>query len=157
MIDPHTKAVLEGGSALIVGTVDAGGQPHATRAWGLEVGDTVAGRVRIVLPGDDPVTVENLRATGRLALNATDVPTLESIQAKGRATAVESAVAADRRRVARFCDAFFGDVQRVDGTPRALLERLVPRDFVVCVAVLEEFYNQTPGPRAGSRMGGGVA
>src|SRR5437879_1467956 len=76
VIDRHTKDLLEAGNALIVGTVDPAGQPHATRAWGLEVVDADGGRVRIVLPGDDPVTVENLRTTGRLALTATSVPTL---------------------------------------------------------------------------------
>jgi hypothetical protein len=155
VIDRQTKDFIEGGRALIVGTVDASGQPHATRGWGLHVVDADEGRVRVVLPGDDPVTIENLRTTRRLALTATDVPTLASIQAKGRATAIEPSDAADRRRADRYRDAFFGDIHRVDGTPRALLDRLVPREYVACVAVVDEFYDQTPGPRAGARVGGG--
>lgn len=130
----------------------ADGAPHATRAWGLEVLDPAEGRVRLVLPGDDPVGLGNLRSTARLALTACCVRTFESAQGKGRAVAVEDATAADRRLAARHCDRFFGAVEQIDGTPRLLLERLVPRAFEACVAVLDEWYDQTPGPGAGARQ-----
>ncbi len=64
VIDVAARAFIESGCALLIGTVDGAGMPHAGRGWGLDVEDPVAGRVRIVLAGDDPVTVANLRSTG---------------------------------------------------------------------------------------------
>src|SRR5690348_6913161 len=120
-IDTATRALIEAGSALLLGTVDADGRPHATRAWGLQVIDADAGTVRIMLPNDDPQTVANLRATGRLAVTAASVATYESVQGKGTLIDFEEVTAADRRGVERYCDAFFGDIERTDGIPRVLV------------------------------------
>lgn len=151
-IDAGQRALLEGGCALIVGTVDVDGRPHASRAWSLEVLDPASAQVRILLAADDPAALRNV-TTGRLAITATDVLTLRSLQMKGGAVLVEDATAADRRRSERYRDAFHGNIERADGTPRALTERLVPRDLRACVAVLDESYDQTPGPGAGRPTG----
>lgn len=159
MIDTQTRALLEGGGALIVGTVDDDGHPHAARGWGLDIveghseGEGEEVRVRLLVPDDDPVALATLRPGCRVAVTATDVASLVSVQTKGRVLELEPATAADRRRVRRYCDAFFGEVERVDGTPLALLERLVPRDVRACTVVLDEWYDQTPGPRAGTPLG----
>lgn len=154
MIGAVAKEFLEAGCALIVGTVDDEGMPHASRAWGLDVLDPAEGRVRIILPGDDPVTMRNLRATGRVAVTGTDILTLRSMQAKGRVLCVEDATVVDRHRATRFCDALFGDIQLADGVPRAMSGRLAPRSYRACVAVIDQLYDQTPGPKAGSRVTG---
>lgn len=152
MIGPNDRELLEAGCALIIGTVDGKGMPHATRGWGLDVLDPAEGRVRIVLPGDDPVMLDNLHATSRLAVTGTNIPTLRSIQAKGHVLSVEDATGTDLRRAARFREAFFGDIERVDAVPRALSERLLPQSYLACVAVVDQLYDQTPGPKAGSRV-----
>ena len=121
MIEVAAQALLESGCALLIGTVDSDGMPNAGRAWGLDVLDPAADRVRIVLAGDDAVTVANLRSTGRLAVTGTDIETLRSVQAKGHVVSIEKATAADRRRAARYRDAFFSDIETVDATPRVLL------------------------------------
>lgn len=153
MIDTQTRTLLEGGGALIVGTVDDDGHPHATRGWGLDLLEAEEVRVRLLVPDDDPVALATLSPGCRLALTATDIGSLVSVQAKGRVLELEPATAADHRRVRRYCDAFFGEVERVDGTPLVLLERLVPRDVCACTVVLDEWYDQTPGPRAGTPLG----
>jgi hypothetical protein len=43
-------------------------------------------------------------------------------------------------------------VVATDGTDRRLLERLVPLDFVACDVMIDELYDQTPGPGAGSAV-----
>jgi hypothetical protein len=142
-------ALLESGCAMLVATVDPSGMPRATRGWGLRVLDPSAGHVRIVLADDDPVTRDNLGSTARLAVTGTDIVTLRSVQGKGRALSVEMATASDRHRAVRFCDAFFDNIQRIDATPLVLLQRLVPRAYYSCVAVIDEWFDQTPGPKAG--------
>ena len=57
--------------------------------------------------------------------------------------------------MARFCESFFGVVEELEGTDRRLLERMVPDDFVACTVVIDELYDQTPGPGAGAALSGG--
>jgi hypothetical protein len=42
-----------------------------------------------------------------------------------------------------------------DGTSPNLLGRFVPRGFVACTVEVHERFDQTPGPSAGVRLGGG--
>jgi hypothetical protein len=154
VIEVAVQALLESGCALLIGTVDRAGMPHASRGWGLDVLDGAKGLVRIVLAGDDAVTLTNLRSSGRLAVTATDVATLRSVQGKGHVLSLERGTTADRRRATRYVEAFCGDIGRVDATPRVLVERLVPSTYESCVAALDEWYDQTPGPAAGCRVDG---
>jgi hypothetical protein len=151
VFDPEMVTFLESGCSTLVGTVDADGEPHAGRGWGLTVssGDST---VRLVIDAGDEVGRRHLSEGGLVAVTGADVRTLRSVQLKGRALAVEPATDADRARARRFCDAFFADVTEVDGTERALLERLVPSDFAVCLVEVDEVFDQTPGPEAGARL-----
>ena len=78
--------------------------------------------------------------------------TLRSIQLKGTVLAIEPGTDADRARAERYADEFFGEVGKVDGTPRELLQQLMARDFVACTVHIVELYDQTPGPGAGASM-----
>jgi hypothetical protein len=76
---------------------------------------------------------------------------MESIQVKGRATAVEAPSEADLAAHVEYREDFFRLLQESDGTPRHLLDRLVPAGFVAVEVDIEEQYDQTPGPNAGAR------
>ena len=143
---------LHSGCSTIIGTVGADGEPHAGRAWGLDVLSPGEGRIRVIIDGDDELTVQHLTDLGAVAVTAANVPTLRSVQLKGRSVAVEPAVDADVELAERFCDAFFTDVEQTDGTERGLLVRLVPAHFVVCTMQVDEIFDQTPGPGAGAPL-----
>jgi hypothetical protein len=154
VLDPEIVAFLESGCALIVGTVAADGAPYATRGWGLNiVRRDEPLTVRLLLDAEDPVTIENIRAGGLIALTATSVTTLKSRQLKGRVTSVVAASDADRDRAAQFCDQFYGDINRTEYTPRSLTERLTPAEYVASTIEVDELYDQTPGPGAGRALG----
>ena len=155
MFEPETTAFLESGCALIIGTVSPSGEPHAARGWGLSVLPGDGRHVRLLLDAADEVNVENLRRGGAIAITAANVPTLRATQLKGRAGPTEAATDADNDRAAQFCDDFFGDITRTDGTARDLLERLRPAQLVACVVAVDEVYDQTPGPGAGAAMAAG--
>ena len=150
MSDAATAEFLEGGCALIVGTVGPGGEPYATRAWGVNLLAADVSAVRVLLDANDRRSLDDVGGGGRIAITAADVPTLRSVQLKGRCTGVEPGTDQDRARAERYAEAFFADVERTDGTPRHLLERLLPFDFAACTVVVEELYDQTPGPGAGA-------
>ena len=85
-------------------------------------------------------------------MTAADPRTLRAVQFKGRTGPAEAATTDDRAAVVRFCESFFGVVEEVEGTDRALLERLVPHDFVACTVAIESLYDQAPGPGAGAEL-----
>ena len=154
MLAPETTAFLEGGCSLIVGTVAADGAPSAARGWGLQCSTARRAQCRLVLDLRAAATRADLAATGVIAVTAADVPTLRSIQLKGEVLDTEDAIETDRTRAVEFADAFFGDINRTDGTDLEVLRRMFPADFFVCVVRFSEIYDQTPGPAAGAAIGG---
>lgn len=153
VLSAELAAFLEGGCALIVGTVGPDTAPHAGRAWGIEVLDAETGRLRLLLDGADAATLANLAGQDpRIACTGADVRTLHSRQLKGRVEAIAPATGADRARAARYCDAFFADIEATDGEPRELLDQIVPAAYVACTVTVEALYDQTPGPGAGAAV-----
>lgn len=146
MLDDELVRFLQGGCALIVCTLDPDGEPFASRAWGLTV-----------LSAEDPVRVRllatpDVSALGRIAITGTDVPTLRSTQLKGCIVASEPGNDLDAAKSRKYTDAFYSDVELSDRVPRDLLDRMTPTDFLALTVEVEEMFNQTPGPRAGSSL-----
>jgi hypothetical protein len=150
VFNAETAAFLESGCALIVGTVDAEGEPRATRAWGLRVRGADRAQVRLLLDDRDTITLERL--PGPIAITGADVRTLHSVQLKGRVMAVEPATDADSEMADRFRDDFFGAIAETDGTPRWKPERLTPPGYVAVLVEVDDVYDQTPGPEAGAML-----
>ncbi|MBA2279996.1 MAG: hypothetical protein M3527_00750 [Actinomycetota bacterium] len=155
MLDDDTRALLEAGSSTIVGLVDRAGEPFATRGWGSVVLDGEPLRLRVLVgAGAFAAAGYHPGAEARFAVAVTgaEVRTLVSVQVKGTAVALDEADDDDRRRTASFCEDFFGAVKATDNIDRALMERLVPADLWACTIEVDEVFDQTPGPRAGSRL-----
>lgn len=152
MSETETRAFLESGCALLVGTVSPDGEPHAGRAWGLDVLREDPLLVRVLLDVEDITSVEYAAAGGAIAVTATSVRTLHSVQLKGRATGVEAGPG-DAARAERYAAEFFRDIEETDGTKKDLLDRFVPIGYVACTVEVEERFDQTPGPAAGAAIG----
>lgn len=151
MIETDVAALFESGCSLVVGTVGPDLVPDAARAWGAEVVDGGAA-LRVLVASDATTTLANLRSTGVVAVTATEVATLRSVQVKGRARVDGPASEADLERSRRHVEAFFAAVEATEGTPPARLSRLLPAGFTAFVTTADELYDQTPGPRAGARL-----
>jgi hypothetical protein len=147
MFDDDTIHFFESGCAMIVAVVTDDGAPHATRGWGLDVVEP--GRVRVLVDADEPVTLAGLADGRAVAVTSSSVRTLRSLQLKGRAERRAAGTDADRARMERFCDQFWADVEDIHGTPRDLLDRMTPTRLVSVEIVVEDVFNQTPGPSAG--------
>lgn len=152
MFDAETVTFLESGCSLIVGLVGPSGEPVAGRGWGLTVLDASSGRLRLLVDADDDVATGLLVDRGRIAVTATSVRTMRSMQMKGRLVTVAAATDDDLARAATYRDAFFGDIVETEGTPRKLIERITPAAFAVSMIDVDEVFDQTPGPRAGTSM-----
>jgi hypothetical protein len=150
VIEAEVVELLESPCSLLVGTVSADGVPEATRGWGVEV--LAPDRIRVLLGSNADRTFANLEGGGRIAVTATHFYTLVSWQLKGRSVAIEPARAADRIRYDAFCSGCVRMLHEGDGTPEEIIWRLVPPGIMACEMVVEQVFDQTPGPEAGTRV-----
>lgn len=152
MFDDTQIAFLESGCALVVGLVDATGRPYATYGWGLSMAPG-SSRVRLLLGAAD-LDVDDPAVVGRsVAITGTNVESFKSLQLKGTIVGAGVATDDDLVRCERYKDDFFGDVTLVDGVARFLLEQTSPAAIVACDLEVSAVFDQTPGPKAGARLG----
>jgi len=144
------QPVVEAGMALVVGTVSVDGEPRAHRAWSATVVDPDEPRIRFVMSADDPDVVAHLES-GAVSLTGANVVTYASMQVKGRPVVVEAPTADDMECARVSTDAFFDSVVRFDGDPTELLVRMLPLTYLAVEMIVDEAFDQTPGPKAGSR------
>jgi hypothetical protein len=147
VFDRETVAFLEGGPSFIVGTSVDGRTPFAARAWGLMVVGPDEQLVRLLAGTRD---TDRFVVDTPIAVTAADVPTLRSLQLKGRLLEIEPATDRDLAFFEHHCDLFIGDVMRIDGTPRELLQLMTPARLSACTIQVESIFDQTPGPGAGA-------
>jgi hypothetical protein len=152
VFDEVEREYLQGGRALIVGSASPDGTPLASRGWGFPEFE-VDGRVTVLVDRHDRRAHDNLVVGAPAAITATDVHTLRSLQMKGRVLSVGPSRPGDDKVVRAYCDAFFGDIESVDGMHRDILERMFPEDWFRCEVQVEERFDQTPGPKAGAPIG----
>jgi Pyridoxamine 5'-phosphate oxidase len=151
LLDPEVADQLASPGSVIIGTVDADGNPWAGHGHGVRLVD--GDRLRVVINGEEPRMVTDLASSGVVAVAVTDVISFRSIQVKGRVVAVEPASVEDRMASDAWMAAFFADIHESDGTPVPLLERLRAREYLCLVLTIDELYDQTPGPQAGTLLG----
>jgi hypothetical protein len=150
LIEPEVAALLESPCSLLVGTVGTDGLPDATRAWGVDV--LGPDRVRVLLASNAERTLANLGGGGEMALTATHFLTFVSWQLKGRVTALGDATASDRIHLDTFCAGCVRLIHESDGTPEEIVWRLFPVGIVACEMQVDQVFDQTPGPHAGTRV-----
>ena len=151
MSDPRIPRCLEPGLAILVGTADAGGTPHCCRGVALASGDGVETVTVYVPVATSHQTVQNVATTRRIAISASHPIDHRTIQLKG--TTLETRIARDDEAglVRARMDAY-GDVLERIGVPRALTRRVVHWPAFAVTLRVEQIFDQTPGPNAGTRI-----
>jgi predicted pyridoxine 5'-phosphate oxidase superfamily flavin-nucleotide-binding protein len=151
------KAFIERGVSVMVGTRDAELVPELVRAWGPRIsGDRKRVSVCVAVAAAAK-TIGNLKDNHRLAVTFAFPADSNAIQLWGRCTGTGRPHREDLSAVRQHRDAF----TRVNtglGAPPAFIEALWQRelagstDMVTIRFVVEQIFNQTPGPDAGSRL-----
>jgi len=139
--------ILEGLTAVVVGTRDAALVPSCVQAAG--VWADASGRLTVYIPeGTAEACLANIAANGAVAVVMEKVMTHRTVQVKGRCVKMRPARPDEREIVERCMGAFIDDVARA-GAPRRIL---LKKNNWPCRAVtieVAEVFEQTPGPRAG--------
>jgi hypothetical protein len=149
--------LAEGGVAVIVGTRDANRVPEMARGWGVRV---LPDRQQVELSIAECSgrrTLDNLTGNQQIAITLAIPSTYRSIQIKGRALETSVPLPEDLERVDHHREAFLQEVESV-GLARPLAARLFAAEMEVSPALvkirlsIDEIFDQTPGPKAGSRL-----
>ena len=142
---------LEQNVSLVLGSVDAHGQPCTCRALALGSGDELASVTVYVPVSTSRDTIANVASTGRLTIVATHPIDHYSIQLKGIAGTARLARDDEQEFVGRGFDGF-AELLHTIGVPKRITNAVTRWPAFAIDMKVEEIYDQTPGPKAGTRM-----
>lgn len=153
VLDAGLAEFLQSGVAIVAATRDAANVPALTRGGGCRVsGD---GQTLTIYVATDQAwqCLDNVRATGSIAVVFALPTNYESYQLKGVDARVVAIDEQDRERVRTYRSAFFGNLAKI-GMPEKLSAGLLPdapEGFVGLMFTPTDLFRQTPGPGAGDR------
>jgi hypothetical protein len=151
VIDPALKDFLESGLAVMVATRSADLLPTSLRGWGPRISEDGAGVTVFI---DRPAAAEmvaNLRDNGRISMCVTDVLSLRSVQLKGRCVEIGDPRAEDLSHIDDHRKAFTENCGAI-GFPAPVIRNLWSTQVVKLRFLVEDIFDQTPGPKAGAHL-----
>jgi len=151
MSDLRIRRCLEEGVSVLVGSVDSLGNPACCRAVALTSGDNLATVTVFVPMATSQETIANVATTRRLAVVATHPIDHCATQLKGLAGTTRLARADEESFVQQHLGSFLRVLNSLGYPPRVTGAVVYWPAFAIEVRV-EEIYEQTPGPNAGTRL-----
>ena len=150
-MDERLSKGIAPGVSVIVGSVDALGNPACCRAVGLKSDDDLATVTVFVPTATGRQTVANVAATRRLAVVTTHPISHCATQLKGLVESTRLARAEEEPFVTSHFSSF-GGVLNAIGYPPRLTRSVVCWPAFALEMRVEEIYEQSPGPKAGTRL-----
>jgi len=151
MTESRQQHCLQPGRAILVGTVDSNGNPSCCRGIALSSDDDLQTLTVYVPVATSQETIRNVALTGRIAVATSNPADNRSMQVKGPTTEARLARDDEREHVRRCFDAFAAVLDRI-GVPRRLTHSVAQWPAFAITLRVEEMYEQTPGPQAGTRL-----
>jgi hypothetical protein len=151
VIDEGARELLLTGAATVVATRDERMRPQLQRGWAVAVSED--GReVTVCVPAAPGSRMrENLESNGALAITCSRPTTYRTVQVKGEVVAIRDITPEERASAEAHADEFSREVEAV-GLPPGGGRRLFDGELVAVTIAATELYDQTPGPKAGTRL-----
>ncbi len=151
MSQERFRRCLDPGMSVVVGTVDAAGTPVSCRGLALTSADDLATLTVYVPLATSQETIANVATTHRIAVTATYPLDNSSIQMKGLASAARLARDDEAPSVRAGLESF-SDVLETIGIPKRVTKGINWWPAFAIEMRVQEIYEQTPGPKAGTRI-----
>lgn len=149
--DHKLQRFVEGGISVFVGTVDADRIPTCCRAIALSTKNNFETVTVYVPAATGQETIANVATTRRVAISCSEPLSHGSIQIKGVSRNVRLAPPSDEAFVrARLHE--LADVLAELGLPRRVTHRVAHWPAFAIEVSVEQVFDQTPGPKAGSPL-----
>jgi len=151
-MDPtRLRRCLEPGLSILVGTADTAGTPSCCRGIAIQSLDEFE-TITVFLPvATSHETIHNVATTKQLAVVATHPRDNFATQFKGTALDARLAREDESAFVRQRLDALADVLDRI-GVPRRLTHRVAHWPAFALTMRVEQVFDQTPGPKAGSRV-----
>jgi hypothetical protein len=150
-MDERLSKCLEPGVSVIVGSVDAAGNPSCCRAVGLRSSDGLATATVYVPVATSRETMANVASTGKVAVVTTHPISHCATQLKGVVRQTREASDDEEPFVVGHLGSFGGVLNTIGYPPR--LTRAITHWPAYALEIrVEEIYEQSPGPKAGTRL-----
>jgi general stress protein 26 len=144
------EELLAVGSAIMVATHDDHHRPHVTRGWGGRL-DPATGRLDLAITvSDDLQVVADLEANSAVAVTFVRPSNYLAMQVTGLVEWIGEIGPDDRERIDDHIERFVEEVVPM-GMPRSVATIAGDR-FVTIRIAMRQFFDQTPGHKAGSAM-----
>ncbi|PYQ26701.1 MAG: hypothetical protein DMF56_23250 [Acidobacteria bacterium] len=151
MVSERLRKCVQSGLSIIVGTADSERVPATCRAVAMKTNDDFE-TVTVYIPAaTSHETMANIATTRRLAVACSEVSTHETTQIKGVTRAVRLAPREDEAFVRERIEAFAASLESI-GLPRHTTRRLAHWPAFAIDVTIEEIFDQTPGPKAGTAL-----
>jgi len=151
MSKDRARRCLDGGSSVLVGTVDRHGMPACCRAIALTSSDDLASVTTYVPVATSQTTIANIANSHRMAVVVTHPIDHFSVQLKGVTRAARLAREDEAPLMTERLEQL-ADVLHSLGIPRHVTRAVGHWPVFAIDMRVEEIYEQTPGPRAGTRI-----
>lgn len=142
---------LDPGLSILVGTVNPQGIPSCCRGIAVASRDALATLTVYIPVATSQDTIQNVALTGRLAVAASHPVTHCTTQLKGRTIEARLAREDEAEIVRHGLDAF-ADILDTIGVPRRRTRSAAHWPAFAITMQVEEMFEQTPGPQAGTRL-----
>ncbi|HSV54392.1 MAG TPA: pyridoxamine 5'-phosphate oxidase family protein [Burkholderiaceae bacterium] len=152
-------AMMERGVSVNVASRDAALRPSLMRAVGSSVSDGGRSITVFVSRPQSRQLVQDIAATGYVAVVFSEPSTHRTVQVKATRATLRNAQTADEPVLARYLASMEHEIGLVgfpSAVPRAMLAHRI-EDVVAVTFEPELAFDQTPGPKAGTRLPGSGA
>lgn len=149
-------AMVRRGVSAIVASRDADLRPSLMRAMGTRIEDDTSAITVYVSRTQSRQLLQDVAATGHIAVVFSEPSTHRTMQVKATSATMRNADASDVAVLARYLASMEQELGRIN-IPRPLTRAMLAHrlDDVVAIRFEPEFaFDQTPGPRAGTRLSG---
>lgn len=154
LLDAASAAFIQRRTSISVAARDARNRPEVARASGCLV---AADRRRLTVflcPGHAGPVLDCLRRNGAIAVAITRPSSHETLQIKGTVTGIAPVSDAERAVMAAYRDSFVAEIMPL-GYRAEFADAVIPfgEDCLAVTFLPSAVYDQTPGPKAGDKLG----
>lgn len=151
MTNARVDRCLQPGLSILVGTVDSSGVPSCCRGISIASSDHLETLTVYVPMATSQDAIRNVAVTKRIAVAASHPIDHCTTQLKGTSTEARTARDDEAEFLRRGIDAFADILDRI-GVPRRLTRSVAYWPAFAITMRVEQIFEQTPGPQAGSRI-----
>ncbi|MGZ8869270.1 MAG: hypothetical protein ACXW2P_13080 [Thermoanaerobaculia bacterium] len=151
MSEKWADRCLEGGTSILLSTVDSRGVPACCRAIAVNSGDGFRSMTVYLPVATTREIIANVASTKRLAISVSHPLDYDTVQLKGTTTAVRLANDDEQALVEKRLGEF-ADVLSEIGLPRKITRSITHWPAFAIEMNVEQVFDQTPGPKAGNPM-----